>query len=899
MDSIPPIPFLLERIAFPDKYGREDFQRAHQALNDYLQNNRVDAIMNFCAILENMEGKIELRRQAVIQIASLLNPRTPEIRDKILQNLWSVGDFSVRLKDLIHRSVTESDLVIRNFSCQIFAFIFGIESGQWMEPLKEISGLLLGELNNENLLIAFFTIYKEILNLSNFSQELKKVELVGIYRNFFASALKILSIPYNSQTCLTFPVREAAAEAVLYTIQRLSELIEDGVETKIPLILQNIENSFRDATPKLFQLLHVIMLYLIKKFYPLSPHFMPTIATYVMNGFNVYDPKLRSIPIYFWQELAQFENAYRKKPTFKCEMLHLSRTAVQGYFENFFNIMINIDPNDVEIESTLDPLPHMFAASSLQAIYKVEPDIVFNLCTNRAKELINNGKVWVHFHTALLLVYSILERPTNPNAFIPFLASVLDNFVACCSPQNPPHLRETALFVMSLVLKYYPDLVTNASDPHHAIKVILDIIQPPPQELIIIERYSTILYYLSAVYTVKNSFESIIPQYFEQIYNMFQCMLDFVLKSESSDESSKISAITSITEGVCNLISNMKSENIPMLSVLYGQTCQTLATSANGFMSGGILYSYQAGLCSIITTFILKIKTAVTPDQFQATVQLLFGLLQKQYYLLYEEGLMTLSSLVKCFPPALNEQQIIQCLGFIQKGLGSRNEGVINASVILLRELFEKYNRNMLMMNIFDDAFTSLRNLVMNNPSKKDIHPFVIQTIATMFEVLRDVPEAAGILQQHHRNLEQFLSTIRMKVTTLNFEHESDIEYANQLYISIANCYRAYAKNFYAMLFEGDGSPEQLQEERTQLLELDNLAQNILQIGRDNIEDDLILAFMKTARQFGEHCSRRNNVILNRRKIHDVISIGIKRTQSKYPKLHQEAKETAAFLKSK
>ncbi|KAH0788390.1 putative coronin [Histomonas meleagridis] len=884
-----------------DLNNKEEYDQVDVIINDILNNNPNEA-QKFCILLSNVNNPINTRRYCAIFISYLLNPQTPKRRDFIVKQLWSINGFADNLKNLITTTINDYDKIIQEVSCQIFAFIFGIEAGQWVETLQQIANNVVTlTVNSVHALITSFKIYTEILNLSNFEQELKTDELMPIYNIFFASALKVLSTPSEQMPeLITSEVRQAAGHGIYLSILHLSDsLINDNVQAKIPLILQSIQPSISILSLNLFKTLHQIMLLIIKKFYPLSPNFMNIISGYVSQGMSMIDPNYQSISIYFWKELAKFENSYRTNPTFKCEMLHLSRTAVQEYFENFYNILLSIDPNDIEIETETTRKPHMFVASTLQAIYKVEPDIVFNLCTNRAKELINNGQNWVHLHTALLLIYSILERPTNPNAFIPFLASVLDQVVECCSSQQPPHLRETALFVLSLILKYYPDLVTNASDPRHAIKIILDIILPPPQELIIIGRYSTILYYLSGVYSQKNSYESIIPQYFEQIYNMFQCMLDFVLKSESSDESSKISTITSITEGVCGLISNMKSENIPMLSVLFGQTFQTLAKSANGFMSEGVLYSYQAGLCSIITSFILKIKTTVTPDQFQATVQLLFGLIQKQNCLIYEEGLMTLSLLVKCFPPALNEQQINHCLGLIQQGLSSRNERVINASVILLRELFEKYNRNMLMMKVFDDAFNSLCDLIMNNPSKKDIHPYIIQTIATMFEALRDVPEAAGILQQHHHKLENLLSTIRKASSVLNFENESDIEYANQLYISIANCYSAYAKNFYAILFEGDGSHEQLQEERTQLLELDNLAQSILQIGRDNIDDDLILAFMKTARQFGEHCTRRNNVILNRRKIHEVISIGIARTRSKYPKLHQEAKETAVFLKSK
>ncbi|KAH0798019.1 uncharacterized protein GO595_009132 [Histomonas meleagridis] len=186
------------------------------------------------------------------------------------------------------------------------------------------------------------------------------------------------------------------------------------------------------------------MLLLIKKYYPLSPSFMGIISNCVLRGMAMSNPEHQCVSITFWQDLAQFEYAYQNRPTFKCDLLHLSRTVIENYFEIFINILQSIDPNDVSIEDPGDKLPHMRATTALQSIYKVEPEIVFEKCSQTIINLIKEQQSWVHCHTALLLIYSILEHPINNVIFLPFLGNVFDYVIDFCTPKYCAHLRETA-----------------------------------------------------------------------------------------------------------------------------------------------------------------------------------------------------------------------------------------------------------------------------------------------------------------------------------------------------------------------------------------------------------------------------------------------------------------------
>jgi hypothetical protein len=136
----------------------------------------------------------------------------------------------------------------------------------------------------------------------------------------------------------------------------------------------------------------------------------------------------------------------------------------------------------------------------------------------------------------------------------------------------------------------------------------------------------------------------------------------------------------------------------------------------------------------------------------------------------------------------------------------------------------------------------------------------------------------------------------------------SDLEYANLLFEYLAQLYRVFAKLFYPKANQG-ASQEQYKQfiahEKELLREmtlfarvLETLDKSVTETGEDwKLSECLISQFADMAWQYGQHCTRKNNVILNRAEVHCVLGIG-QRPDWK-AQLKKKCREVAVFLKSR
>ena len=125
-------------------------------------------------------------------------------------------------------------------------------------------------------------------------------------------------------------------------------------------------------------------------------------------------------------------------------------------------------------------------------------------------------------------------------------------------------------------------------------------------------------------------------------------------------------------------------------------------------------------------------------------------------------------------------------------------------------------------------------------------------------------------------------------VNKLDLTIKKNIDFANTFYTYLCDVFGSYAKVYY--------DNNDLSYEREQLYLLDKLAFYIWKL-QPEINEQLILSFMRTARKFGEKCSRRNYPILNRHGVHRILKFGYENIEDMNTK--RIIKETVDFLKSR
>lgn len=891
---------------FRNSLATDDEQRnsATQLLNEMFAQEPIKCIHLFSSLLNDAEHvPLLTRRCSVISLSRVLRPYSPEMMRNIRET-WNNPDNSqliANLKTALFKTVLDEDVVVRNNSCNVFALVFSIENGTWIEAMQQIANNIGNAQIADIGRIGLFRIFIEILNMPNFKAELNKPNLVNYYLEIFMAALQVLKAPVD-KVDFSVDLRNIAATCVYYTISSMSDAFDESKLPQIvPMILDSLTSSFPIQNTELFQTLHKIMFIMLKQFYTNAHHFIGTVLNYTFNGMALREqPDFQNIAVFTWQQIAEMEYNIKKKSP---QLINqpLCGICLDKLFFVLVRIMLSIPHNDIDVEDLNKPIPSMYAASTLQSIYKVVPDLVFQICYDDLKKYIVSND-WVEQHTGLLLLYCITDNPTNSSMLVPLINEVFQYIIEYCRPNHCNHLRETALFLLGFILKQYKEIVSdkricmNQKEMVDRILSVIDIStnNTHPQ---IIQRYAMIIYHLSEAWE-NNKYNSLIGEYFSIMYEHLNNMLiyiNYIIENNNNFGSMLSGLYSTIFESMNMLFLNVPEDSLDhclIKSGLYDSILQKLFDSRSIMQSSDIIFAIQAGLCSNISTMTIKLRRKII-DKANDAIAVIFYILQNKNSLIYEEGLMALASFVYGCTECIHDELLQRLANIAKEGLCVDSPNVISASSILLNDLF-KYLKDRMDVYV-DNTYEILYNLIINHPEMKDIHPYVIRAMAQMFDSLSNKPEC---LEKYEDSFIQLLSTVKKVSFSLNFDIKADVEYANNLYRSLAEAYASYAKNFYATIF--GITNETIALERKQLFELADFANCILQIKEYNISDELIMSFITAALQFADKCSRKNNVILNRNKIHQVLEIGARRNNSnKIPSLSKRAKDAAKTLKSK
>ena len=347
---------------------------------------------------------------------------------------------------------------------------------------------------------------------------------------------------------------------------------------------------------------------------------------------------------------------------------------------------------------------------------------------------------------------------------------------------------------------------------------------------------------------------------------------------------------------------NATPDLVPKLEEIYKNTLDYLDLSKTQNLVPEILFLAQSSFCSNISTLLLKLKKNLTNNGHviiytyaNRTLKLIYEILSNKNTYIYEEGLMAVSALVNAtnsleedFHIDIFNQETFDKLinNFIYNGLTSMNTGVINATCLLIGNLYYFLNQSIPeLLDVVPDIYNALKNIILDNKANRDVHPFILKAISDIFV---SMDRFDGAIPDLENELKDLLTKIYDVSCQLDITNKDDVEYGNLFYQYLSDAFYGYAKIYYCT--------DNQQKEREQLFLLDKLANYIYMLS-PRIDESVYLSFAKASQQFASKCSRRNNVILNRHSIHRILKQGYENSMTQDSK--KKIKEVIEFLKSK
>ena len=890
-----------------------NMEACEKIFSDSIQNNLPSFIKNCTQILiigPEMDDNVKKAKEMSINF--LVDILDFKLNTGITQAL-TADDLTEQIKNAIKQNIFSDVEAIRTKSIQCYALLFIRLGLKWMDGIDEVVTSFSNPSFMPNGTIVFFSIMSEITKGENFDTAIFP-SCSAQFTQTFVNALWVLAKETTDES-MTPELRTAAAKYVYNIISASPQILNDnGMEgARIPLLLESIPNSFQIKNVELFQAIHQIFYTLVEKFYSISRGFIETINVFVMNGLQLQnEPKYTNASIYFWKEVAIIEHKIIEKKNLgqknSIEPLKplLIESALPTLLPLFIGYMRSIDENDTDVENIDEkPEPSMYATVAISEIYKIFPIEIFNMLKDNIEECINMDK-WTDVHAAIQMIYSISDQPTN-DCVGQFIGQNFEKLIELSAPNQVPRMRETVLFLIGLAIMNYPQIISQAGEyADRRITAILTTFESTlnlDQESIknlsygntqIFVRYTSIIYHLSSAWK-NNIYESHLSSFFDKLYEIDGILFNYGILSESK------LLIQNSSEALNQLIFNSTPDCVSKFDFIYANKLEQITKTKELTCKEEIRDLAQSSFISHLSTLLLKLRRNsrsgidIIGKYAYQTLECLFEILDtNKSSCVYEEGLMAISAIVSATcskdnyievfnPDTFNKLVTV----YVQAGLSSVNEGVINATCLLVGNLFYFLSTKIPDLNQFIPAIfsTMAKTLLDNKNQKRDCHPFLFKAISDMFN---SVDQAVLQVYNLEEPLRELLTSYYDVSTTLDILKTTDVEYGNLLYQYLTDAFGSYAKVFY--------NTTDAQIERNQLFLLDKLANYIYKLN-PKIDDNLYMSFGNTARQFASNCSRRNNVILNRHSIHRILKLGV--DNCKTCELKRKLKETIEYLKSK
>jgi hypothetical protein len=223
--------------------------------------------LDICISIMGQEDlALSVRVYAALACARLLTPRNHAMLLTIRASWGEDSQLADKVKRVLYTTVLCDDERMRAQAARCFALVFGIEGEAWVGGLDDVIKFLSTCQGNATAVLGLFSVFKEILGLSNFALDLvQSGDLRVRYAQLFTAGLDILQSPENVPT----PVRAIAAVCIKEAIAVIPAIFGTTAEERIErvnVVLNALPNSLRVLNEDLFKDCHRIMYHLFKHF---------------------------------------------------------------------------------------------------------------------------------------------------------------------------------------------------------------------------------------------------------------------------------------------------------------------------------------------------------------------------------------------------------------------------------------------------------------------------------------------------------------------------------------------------------------------------------------------------------------------------------------------------------
>lgn len=889
---------------------------ANDAIHETV-NSDGEFIMSICSQILELEPQEE---ENIIQsqcVASklLLDMLTVQNQDDIDFNRSDLNEEIIDvIKNTLRNAIISDNTAILGNIQKAYAYLFATLTTEWQDGIDDIVNSFTSANLFPNGIICLISTMREIVHLFNFA-----TDIFQPFQNQFTHALEFSVDILSKEQIDDSATPELRTNCCNY-IHELIDVVPSVItEDQIQEILEIISHSFDVYDKDLHESLKFLLITFVKQFYNQSQEFFDKIYEYISDGIDLVPmyPECGNSCICFWGKIAELEYSIIEKcsmdekiGTKRSIMKPLSPLLTETYVDEllpiFIEIIKSIDEEDTNVEDLSAPLqPSMHAVNAIKSFYNLMPEYIFSYIVQQLtqeKEYEIDEK-WTDKHSIILMIYTIIENQINEEVGI-FISEYFDYIISCSEPTNVPRLRETAIFVLAVILINYPQVVSQI-DPEKRMNQIIQLIHfsceiddqtirnLSADDLKIISRFTMIIFYLSSI-CEENIYRSHYSDYFDELFNCIEMIFNIGIMHNNSE------LILNVSESLNNLIQNSCTDNYQKIYQIYGQTLDFLVSTMTNYFNvlPEVNQNMQSSFLSILSTILLQFRRNKMQDQINilefapATIEIVYELMSNQVNDIDVEGLLVISSIInaagceKSVELFSKEAFNILITEFINNALNSFVPKMIESACILIGSIYYNLsNRIPELSQIIPEIFDTLSSLILYHKELRESFPSILGAISDIFIY-------TNFTKSHPPDLEKQYGELIMKIMDqskeLDLTNEKDVDFGNQFYESLLNALTGYAK-VYLDKFD-------LDYQREQLFIFDKLSAYIWEMC-PKINDSLSESFRETAKQFAQDCARRNSVIINRHSIHRILRFCYKNTRNSY--LKKSIKETSDFMKTR
>jgi hypothetical protein len=422
----------------------------------------------------------------------------------------------------------------------------------------------------------------------------------------------------------------------------------------------------------------------LRLYYSAAPDFLQTVWDYTVAGLEMGRPEqaqFREIAIFFWREVAVFEKEVKQSHG-------LILTAREFLLPKFWEIMCEVPAVHTDVEDPNENSPVMYATLAVVAFYQAAPAEIFtDFISPTFVDAIQGRHEWPVQHAAVLLLYCLSAEEGHPETF-DFVRTNFNHLIEFCERVDVPRIRETALYVLAMVLKSYKAIFVAPGPEFNCENLVLTILSllqlEPNIHPVILSRYPLIVFHLAGIWTDKHRYLSPLPPFFKQFVDILKTIMSRPIESEDD-----IVTYQNACEALNLMILNGSSKERNDLQELFQATLREMDKSGRMIEADSVRYIVQARLSSNLTSLAIAIGKDMGDDDLRQALQRLFHILEQRDALIYEEAIMSLAGLYMKLSERFPADEFDRLLVVVRDGLSTESPDVIHSASILLGDLYD------------------------------------------------------------------------------------------------------------------------------------------------------------------------------------------------------------------